>query len=177
MHQTYSKKEIICAIVIAMVILLMTVIVVLSAKYQIVTVASPSMEPVLMTGDTVIIKKATASECWPGDIIVYTYPKTDKRIIHRVMKRQTYDKDGKETVYLTVKGDANINYDSVEVEDEHDIWIVACMPNKTLNGIGNALTNHKDRIIGAVVSSIVLIIVVIQTRKLVESKKERQYEK
>ena len=74
--------------------------------YKIFRVASPSMEPTLMTGDFILMKIVDEDEIETGDIIGYDplekYQK-DKIIVHRLIRKEN-------NAYI-VKGDNNSTED------------------------------------------------------------------
>lgn len=80
-------------------------------KYQLVAIASGSMEPVYYRGDAVIIEKINAKEVKIGDILVF---KVGSGIVtHRVV--EISQEDGK-MVFCT-KGDNNKTEDTFDIDD------------------------------------------------------------
>ena len=82
-------------------------------KYQLIAIASGSMEPTYNKGDALLLSKVDSNNIDVGDILVY---KDGKKIIaHRVIKKTEY----KDKVYYYTKGDANIAADSGYIEREN----------------------------------------------------------
>ena len=52
--------------------------------YNYSIVASPSMEPSIMTGDIIVYKNISYSNVNIGDIIVFYFPQDDINVVHRV---------------------------------------------------------------------------------------------
>jgi signal peptidase len=67
------------------------------------TVLSGSMEPALMTGDVVVVRKAAPLSVAPGDVITYREPGGRRLITHRVRHMLLSGR----TVHFVTKGDAN----------------------------------------------------------------------
>lgn len=65
-------------------------------------VEGKSMEPLLQTGDLVLVVKTSPNDIHVGDIVVYKRP-GGELVIHRVLK---IDKAGNEYLYF-IKGDNN----------------------------------------------------------------------
>jgi signal peptidase I len=57
----------------------------LGGSTSLVVVAGASMEPTYHTGDVLIVKRRAPSV---GDVIVFTMPKRDGQIVHRVLERR-----------------------------------------------------------------------------------------
>ena len=80
-------------------------------KYQLVAIASGSMEPVYYRGDAVIIEKINAKEVKIGDILVF---KVGSGIVtHRVV--EISQEDGK--MVFRTKGDNNKTEDTFDIDD------------------------------------------------------------
>lgn len=62
---------------------------------SLVVISGPSMEPTYHSGDVLIVRKKTPAV---GDVIVFTVPERNARIVHRVIERRS---DGT----MVVKGD------------------------------------------------------------------------
>jgi signal peptidase len=67
------------------------------------TVLSGSMEPALMTGDVVVVRKVAPLSVAPGDIVTFREPNGRRLITHRV--RHMRQENG--VVHFVTKGDAN----------------------------------------------------------------------
>ena len=67
------------------------------------TVLSGSMEPALMTGDVVVVRKADPRNVAPGDIVTFREPGGRRLITHRV--RHVRRQGG--AVHFVTRGDAN----------------------------------------------------------------------
>lgn len=83
-----------------------------ATEHPVVVVISGSMEPGYRRGDILLLHHL--EDRYPvrvGDIIVYTLPKRDVPIVHRVLRMHVREADGKR-LYLT-KGDNNRDNDRV----------------------------------------------------------------
>lgn len=79
------------------------------AGYGTGIITSGSMEPTLMTGDMVLIRKKHPGQRYSaGDIVVYWNPDKDKLIIHRIAR---IDKNSPDGSLIICKGDANQHED------------------------------------------------------------------
>ena len=74
----------------------------LTGNIMFAVVEGKSMEPLLQTGDLVLVVKASPNSIHVGDIVVYKRP-GGELVIHRVLK---IDKVGNEYMYF-IKGDNN----------------------------------------------------------------------
>lgn len=76
-----------------------------------IAIATGSMEPQIMIGDVVFIKKCTSNDVIEGDIIQYQLD--DYTVIHRVVKKEQI----KGEFIFTTKGDNNKQVDALEVTE------------------------------------------------------------
>jgi signal peptidase I len=67
------------------------------------TVLSGSMEPALMTGDVIVVRKTSALSVAPGDVVTFREPGGQRLITHRVRGMRL--RDG--SMHFVTKGDAN----------------------------------------------------------------------
>lgn len=107
----YAKKSIISGFSSILLIFLGSMILLISGvfKYQLIAIATGSMEPIYYRGDAVILEKVDPDVIEVGDILVY---KASGGIItHRVIK--IVDNNGSRVFYT--KGDNNETVDNVEV--------------------------------------------------------------
>ncbi len=74
----------------------------LTGNIMFAVVEGKSMEPLLQTGDLVLVVKTSPNDIHVGDIVVYKRP-GGELVIHRVLK---IDKAGNEYLYF-IKGDNN----------------------------------------------------------------------
>ncbi len=74
----------------------------LTGSIMFAVVEGKSMEPLLQTGDLVLVVKVSPSDIHVGDVVVYKRP-GGELVIHRVLK---IDKVGNEYMYF-IKGDNN----------------------------------------------------------------------
>jgi signal peptidase I len=118
------KKRIISKIILLILIIILSILVSLVSgyfKYQLLVIASGSMEPNISIGDAVLTKKIEdkdLKEIKENDILVYQYD--DKIIVHRVVK--IFNIDDK-YIYQT-KGDKNADVDNWLVYGNQIIGIV-----------------------------------------------------
>ena len=82
-------------------------------KYQLIAIATGSMEPIYYRGDAVIYEKVKPKDIIEGDILVYT--STGGIITHRVIKIE--EKNGKRIFYT--KGDNNLTDDKIEIGENN----------------------------------------------------------
>ncbi|KAK7201865.1 signal peptidase type I [Novymonas esmeraldas] len=85
-----------------------------NCEASIVVVLSGSMEPGYQRGDVLLLHHRPEYPVEVGDIIVYTLPRQDIPIVHRVHRIHQRAEDGKR-MYLT-KGDNNVNDDNFLLE-------------------------------------------------------------
>jgi len=84
-------------------------------SYQLIAIASGSMEPTYTKGDALLLYKDSPDNIEVGDILVY---KDGKKIVaHRVIKKTEY----KNNLYFYTKGDANNAPDDGYIEKENVI--------------------------------------------------------
>ena len=82
-------------------------------KYQLVAIASDSMNPIYYRGDALMVDKCSIKDIKLGDILVF---KSDKRIItHRVIKIY---KENDQIKFIT-KGDSNKTRDNIISDDSN----------------------------------------------------------
>ena len=87
-------------------------------KYQLIAIASDSMNPIYYRGDAVIYEKVNVGEIKEGDILVFT--KNSSIITHRVIK-VINDND---TLKFQTKGDNNENVDFDYTDENQVLGIV-----------------------------------------------------
>ena len=107
----YAKKTIKRTISIILVLFLSSIILLISGifKFQLIAIATGSMEPIYYRGDAVILEKTNPKTIEVGDILVY---KASGGIItHRVI--EIIEKDGKRIFHT--KGDNNQTDDNVDI--------------------------------------------------------------
>lgn len=108
-HRVFNVVD----IVIAFIVLVLVVFISGYFRFQIVGIASGSMNPVIKKGDAVMLdKKQKVEDLKVGDIIAYK--KDDRIIIHRIVSKEM-NQDG--IIAVDTKGDANNTNDNVEVTD------------------------------------------------------------
>lgn len=71
----------------------------LSTEVPVVTVISPSMEPVYYRGDLLIVRGVDFDRIEVGDVVVFSRPDRNIPVVHRVVE--------KTDSYLATKGDNN----------------------------------------------------------------------
>ena len=87
-------------------------------KYQLIAIASDSMNPIYYRGDAVIYEKVNVGEIKEGDILVFT--KNSSIITHRVIKVI----DDNDNLKFQTKGDNNENVDFDYTDENQVLGIV-----------------------------------------------------
>lgn len=103
--------------------------------YNYSVVASPSMEPEIMTNDVIIVKNSDYSDLEIGDIIVYYNSELQMNIVHRIIA--VYE-DGT----FQTKGDNNNSADTIHVSE--DIYLGKVVTFGKFLGIGHLINNGRD---------------------------------
>lgn len=119
-YNLYAKKYLKKFLSIFLSIIIFIVIILISGlfKYQMMAIATGSMEPVYFRGDAVIFEKIKANQIKKNDILVF---KTSSGIItHRVMEIKTTNGE----YSFKTKGDNNDNYDNLKITDKEVIGVV-----------------------------------------------------
>ena len=80
-------------------------------QYQLIAIASGSMEPTYYRGDALLIYKIDANKIQEGDILIYK--NGGKIIAHRVIKKTEFQNK----IFFNTKGDANLLVDEDLVEE------------------------------------------------------------
>lgn len=115
-HSSRKKKKNKYVVVELILVVIFALFVAGIFKYQPVAVLTYSMKPVFERGDVVIIEKLGESEKQKikvGDVVEYVSNK--QTIIHRVIK---IEKDKKDKLIFTTKGDYNNSPDNKKVSEE-----------------------------------------------------------
>lgn len=111
-----EKKYTVSIVTVPLLALLITLTALVSGifKYQLIAIASNSMDPTFSKGDGVLIYKTGVDNIDIGDVLVFK--KGQIVISHRVINKVNYDNH----VYFYTKGDANLTNDDGYV-DQNDV--------------------------------------------------------
>lgn len=98
-----------------LIIFLITIVLLVSGifNYQLIAIATGSMEPIYYRGDAVIYEKVKPKDIIEGDILVYTT--TGGIITHRVIRIE--NRNGQRIFYT--KGDNNLTNDNIEISENN----------------------------------------------------------
>jgi len=112
-QKSFAKASLIIYSVPVIVIALLLVVLVSGIfKYQVLAIATNSMNKVFYRGDAVLLEKIDPKAIEVGDILVFKHG--DITVTHRVMNIE--EKNNK--LYFTTKGDANNSIDAFATEEE-----------------------------------------------------------
>lgn len=121
-YNTKETKGFVIVKIIGIPILIFSLLIVILTsgvfKYQLIAIASDSMNPIYYRGDAVIYEKVNVGEIKEGDILVFT--KNSSIITHRVIK-VINDND---TLKFQTKGDNNENVDFDYTDENQVLGIV-----------------------------------------------------
>ena len=121
-YNTKETKGFVIVKIIGIPILIFSLLIVILTsgvfKYQLIAIASDSMNPIYYRGDAVIYEKVNVGEIKEGDILVFT--KNSSIITHRVIKVI----DDNDNLKFQTKGDNNENVDFDYTDENQVLGIV-----------------------------------------------------
>ena len=121
-YNTKETKGFVIVKIIGIPILIFSLLIVILTsgvfKYQLIAIASDSMNPIYYRGDAVIYEKVNVGEIKEGDILVFT--KNSSLITHRVIKVI----DDNDNLKFQTKGDNNENVDFDYTDENQVLGIV-----------------------------------------------------
>ena len=121
-YNTKETKGFVIVKIIGIPILIFSLLIVILTsgvfKYQLLSIASDSMNPIYYRGDAVIYEKVNVGEIKEGDILVFT--KNSSIITHRVIKVI----DDNDNLKFQTKGDNNENVDFDYTDENQVLGIV-----------------------------------------------------
>ncbi len=130
-------------------------------------ILSESMSPTFKVNDTIIYNKKPINEVKENDIVIYYYPNTVIKTVHRIVDIKNEDE-----ILLVTKGDNNLENDNYYVTKDNYLGIYSHKPSKFASVFltGNLRINTNKTDIFWFIMIIILCILYLDILQIIKNK-------